>query len=578
MIAMTQGKDIPSGGSRRWTLLVSGSSAVGIATVAIVAILVVYPLGWLAYTSIESPGGGSVTLDNYREVFSTPRYLEAIWNSLKVSSLAATVGLMLGVPMAWAVSRTDMPFKGLVRLIALGSLLTPSFLTAVAWILLAGPNAGLLNRIVVTLIGVEKGPFNIYSLAGLSFVIALHIYPYVFLLTASALELVSSEMEDAANILGAGVWRTMMAVTLPLALPAIVGGFLLAFLDALSLFGTPLLLAVPARIQVMPTQLWQFFQFPSKVEYAAAYSLPLLLITGALFLVQKRLIGRKRFATFTGKGGERRILRLGRWRYALLFGCLLVAFLSVVLPYLTLLIASLSRSWAQGVSWTGMTLDNFALILLQHDTPRRAIVNTLTYSVAAACAATALGFMAAYLINRGLIRGGAILANMVMAPLVIPGIVLAIGFVAAYTRPPLLLYGTAWIMILAYTTRFLPIAFQNADAALRSVHPELEEAARIGGAGLLKTLRAITLPLIKGGVFGGGLLILMAATRELSTAIFLFTANTKVASVVLVDLSETGDYEVVSALAIVMLLVILGLASVGYGVIGRRVAWQRAGE
>jgi iron(III) transport system permease protein len=558
--------------------LLASSSVLAIAAVAIVAVLVIYPLGWLVYTSMETPGGGAITLDNYERVFSTSRYLQAIWNSLKVASLAAGVAVLLGVPMAWAVSRTDMPLKTFVRLVVLGSLLTPSFLTAVAWILLAGPNAGLLNRIFVALTGVEKGPFNIYSLAGLSFVISLHVYPYVFLLTASALELVSSEMEDAASILGAGVWRTMMAITVPLATPAILGGFLLAFLDALSLFGTPLLLAVPARIQVMPTQLWQFFQFPSKVEYAAAYSIPLLLITGALFLLQKRLIGNKRYATFTGKGGGRRVIRFGKWRYALLGGCLAVAFLSVALPYCTLLIASLSRSWAQGVSWSAMTFDNFALILLQHDTPRRAIVNTILYSVAAACAATVLGFTTAYLTNRNLIKGGAILATMVMTPLVIPGIVLAIGFVAAYTRPPLLLYGTAWILILAYTTRFLPIAFQNADAALRSVHPELEEAARISGAGVLATLREVTIPLIKGGVFGGALLILMAATRELSTAIFLFTANTKVASVVLVDLSETGDYEIVSALAVVMLLVIVGLAWIGYSVIGRRLAWQRAGE
>jgi iron(III) transport system permease protein len=542
--------------------------AVWILVATVLVVLVVYPMVWLVLKSLET--GGAMSLGNYVNAFSTPRYLEAIWNSLRVSFSVAILSLVMGVPMAWAVSRTDMPAKGLVRGLVLGAFITPAFLGAIAWILLAGPNAGWLNKLFVAVTGASAGPLNVYSLSGLVFVISLYTYPYAFLFTATALELVSSEMEDAATILGAGVWRTMTAVTVPLALPALVAAFIMAFLESIALFGSPLLIAVPARIQVITTQLFQFFQFPSKVELAAAYALPLLLITAALLYVQKRLLGRKGFATFAGKGGARRTVRLGRWRWVLLGWCLLVSALSLFLPYLTLLQAATSRAWARGWSWDNLTLEHFRWILLEHETTRGAIVNSLVFSTAAACAAVGLAFLTAYIVNRRLVRGASVLGYLAMAPYVIPGIVLAIGFLAAYARPPISLYGTAWIMILAFTSRFLPIAYANGDAALKSVHPELEDAARIGGAGRFVTLREVTLPLIRRGILAGWLLVLIAAVRELSAAIFLFSSRTKVMSIVLVDLSEEGDFERLAALGIVMLVVTMALVLVGYRIVGRQ--------
>jgi iron(III) transport system permease protein len=553
-------------GARR---LLNPGAILWVAVATVLVVLVVYPMLWLVLKSLQSPAGG-FTLANYGTAFSTPRYLEAIGNSLKVSFSVAVLSLLMGVPMAWGVSRTDMPLKGLVRASALGAFITPAFLGAIAWILLAGPNAGWINKAVVAVTGAEAGPFNIYSLPGLVFVIALYTFPYTFLFTATALELMSSEMEDAATILGAGVWRTTMAVTVPLALPALIAGFIMAFLESVALFGSPLLIAVPARIQVITTQLFQFFQFPSKVELAAAYALPLLLVTAALLLLQRRLLGRKSFASFSGKGGARRVVRLGAWRWLLLGYCLLVAALSLFLPYLTLLSASVSKAWARGWSWENLTLEHFRWIVFTHDTTRGAIVNSLLYSTAAACAAVTLAFLTAYMVNRRLARGAHLLGYLAMAPYVIPGIVLAIGFLSAYARPPLFLYGTAWIMILAFTSRFLPIAYASGDAALKSVHPELEDAARVAGAGRFVTLREVTLPLIKRGIFAGWLLVLIAALRELSAAIFLFSARTKVMSIVLIDLSEEGDFERLAALGIVMLIVTLGLVLVGYRIVGRQ--------
>lgn len=535
-------------------------------------ILVIYPLIWLVLRALTPASGvGGATLANFVEAFTTVRYLVAIRNSLILATAVGLLDLVLAVPLAWAVVRTDMPLKGLVRASVVGAFITPGFLGAIAWTLLASPRAGWLNKGWMALTGASSGLFNIYSMAGLVFVVSLYTYPYAFLFTANSFELMSSEMEDAAAILGARTWRVMRAVTIPLVVPGVVAGFIMAFLEATADLGAPLLISVPARFQVITTQLFQFFQYPAKIEVAAAYSLPLLLITGALLFVQRRLLARRTFATLTGKGAAQRIIRLGRWRWVPLAWCLSVATLSLFLPTLTLLSAATAKAWARGWSLQNFTLDNFRFILVEHPTTPGAILNSFTFAAAAATATTVIAFLTAYMVNRRLVRGSWVLGYTAMMPYVIPGIVLAIGFLAAYARPPFALYGTAWIMIFAFTSRFLPIAYTNSDAALKSIHPELEDAARIAGAGRFVTLSEVTLPLVKRAVLGGWLLVVIAGVRELSTAIFLFSANTKVMSTVLIDLSEEGDFERLAALGIVMLGLTLALVLIGYSVIGQRI-------
>ena len=309
--------------------------------VALLLVLVVNPLARLFWVSFQDPDSGALTLTNYLTAFGRWRYIEALVNSLVVGLAVGALCVVFGVPMAWAVSRTDMPGKGLVWAAILGTFIVPNYLGAVAWILLAGPNAGWLNRVWMALTGAAAGPFNIYSMAGLVLVIATYSYPYVFVFTRGALDLISSEMDDAATTLGAGVVRRTLRITLPLTLPAILAAFIVAFLEAIALFGVPALIALPGRFQVMTTMLWQFFEFPPKVEVAAAYSMPLLAITVALFWLQRRIIARKGYVALTGKGGERRLIRLGRWRWPLLAWCLFVTSLSFFLPMVVVLQADM---------------------------------------------------------------------------------------------------------------------------------------------------------------------------------------------------------------------------------------------
>lgn len=531
--------------------------------------LVVSPLFVLIRQSFRPEDGQGFTLANYAEAFGDRLHLVALLNSLILGSGVAAVAAVFAVPLAWAVSRTDMPGKNLVRLFVLGAFVTPPYLGAIGWILLAGPNAGWINKLWRLVTGDSEGIVNIYSFPGLILAIAAYSYPYIFIFTSSALDMVSSEMEDAAHILGASGVRTTLKITLPLVWPAILGGVIITFLEAIALFGTPALIALPAKINVVTTQLWQFFEYPVEAEAAAAYAMPLLAITAFLFLVQRRSLGRRSYVAITGKGGERRLIALGRWRWPMLGYTALVGAISVVLPLTVLLQAAFSRAWGRGLSLDNLTLFNFHYVLFEHTTAGRSILHSFAYGAATACLATGLAFSIAYIVNRRLVPWGNALAFLCVAPFVIPGIVLAIGFYAAYAPPPLRLYGTAALIVLAFTTRFLPIAYTNSDASLRSLNVEMEDAVRILGGGRLTALGRVVAPLLHRSLIAGWILVFIPATRELSAAIFLTAPNTQVMSVVLFDLSSEGNFEYLAALGGILLIATIVLVAVSFKLVGR---------
>jgi iron(III) transport system permease protein len=547
-----------------------------IGIIVVLLFLVVSPFLQLLVTSFKSDKTGGFTLANYAAAYGRERYIQALFNSLELGACAALLAGVFAVPLAWAVSRTNMPGRGWVRMLVLATFITPPYTGAVAWILLAGPNAGWLNRIVVFLTGAEAGPFNIYSFPGLVLVIALYSYPYIFIFTTAALELVSSEMEDAANILGAGTWRTMRRVTLPLALPAILGGLIICFLEAIALFASPAMIAIPARFNVVTTQLFQFFGNPVRVEVAAAYAMPLLVVTVLLVVVQRLMTRRKGFVALTGKGGERRPIELGRWRWALFGYAMLVATMSVFLPYVFLLQAAFAKAWGRGFGLDNLSLKNFHFVLFEHATAGTSVLHSFLYGGAAATVATVIAIGVAYIVNRRLIPFAGGLGFLCVAPFVIPGVVLAIGFYAAYAPPPLALYGTAWILILAFTTRFLPIGYVNANAAIRSLNPEMEEAVRVLGGSRLLAVRKVVGPLLKRSLLGAWLLMFIPATRELSSAIFLYGPNTKVVSVMIFDMSDEGNFEYLAALALILQVLTLPLLWIGQRALGRDFMLRRS--
>ncbi len=533
----------------------------------VLAFMVVAPLGWILWSSVHADRTDALTIGNYLEAFSKSIYLEPIRNSLVLATSVALLSVIFGTALAWLVARTDVPAGGLIRLFVFAAFVTPSFLGATAWIFLAAPNSGWLNRGWIALTGAARGPFDIFSLPGAIFVTALYSYPYTFNFVAGFLETVPSEMERSAALLGANWWRVATRVTLPLVRPAIVAGALLSFLEALAEFGTPAFLLIPARQQVMTTQLYLFFQYPTRPNMAAAYAIPLLVFAITLFYLQQRLLRRGRYTTLGGRGVARERIRLGAWRWPALGVCLLPPLLSLVFPYAALLSTSLSHAWGKGPVAGNITLDWYRWAF-ENDAARNAIVHSLTYAGAAATIALVLAAFCAYVVARGLLPGARWLGFVAKAPFVVPGIVLAIGFFSAYARPPIVLYGTAGMLIIAFATRFLPISYTGMETALRGLDLDLERAARALGCGQLRTFTRIVLPLLRRTLLMNWLLVFIPSLRELSSAIFLFTPATAVMSTLIFDLSDAGNFESVSTLGILMLLLTFALVAVAYRFFG----------
>jgi iron(III) transport system permease protein len=552
------------------------SLAAWVVTAAVLIFMVVVPLAWIFAASVHSDKDETLTLANYAEAFSRSIYLGPIKNSLLIAAAVAVIATTLGALLSWAVSRTDMPGRGLIRVSTFAAFATPSFLGATAWIFLAAPNSGWLNKGWIALTGAERGPLDIYSVPGAIFVIALYSYPYTFAFASSALELIPSDMERAASMLGARWPQITWRITLPLVRPALIAGALLSFLEAIAEFGTPAFLLIPAGKQVITTQLYLFFQYPSRPNLAAAYAIPLLLITAGLFYIQQRLLRRGRFTTVSGKGGVRQPFRLGALRWPLFIVCALPPLCALVLPYAALFSTSLCRAWGLGPVPGNLTVHWYKWALIENAAARDAIIHSLTYAAAAATIATVLAVFTAYVAHRRLIPGARVLAFIAVAPFVVPGIVLAIGFFSAYARPPLVLYGTAWMLIVAFATRFLPIAYSGSESAMRGIDVDLENAARTLGCSPLRTFGRITLPLLRRSLLANWLTAFIPSLRELSSAVFLFTPATAVMTNLIFDLSDAGNFEPVSALGMLMMALIFGLIGLSWKLFGRSVLLQRA--
>ena len=519
----------------------------------LLVLLMAFPLGAIFSTSVRNQAG--LTFGNYAEVFTKPAFLTAIRNTIIISFWVGLIAVIVGGLLGWLVTRTDLPWKKTVRALVMASFVTPPFLGAFAWTLLAGPNAGALNKLFRAVTGDNESLFNIFTMTGLIFVMALYSFPYVFSMIANVCELISSDLEDAAVILGANKLKTAWTITLPLALPALLSGFIIAFLHSLSLFGAPAILGLPAGIHTITTQIWTLFQYPPRLELAAAFSVPLLLATMVLIGLQKRILGRRGFSTVGGRGGQKRVVKLGWGRVPVFILVLAILSCSVFLPYWILLKAAFSRAWAMPLDWGNFTVENFSYVLFQYSDTQRAILNTFKLGILTATTGTLLAMLIAYITNRNILRGARYLSFFALAPLVIPGIVLAVGLFIVYTQPPVVLYGTVWILFIAFLTKEMPIGFSQAESTFKSIHVELEDASRILGANRLVSLKDVTAPLARSGLIAAWCFIFIGVIHELSAAILLFAPSSKVISVVIFDLKEEGQVGAISVLGILLLAV-----------------------
>jgi iron(III) transport system permease protein len=491
-------------------------------------------------------------------VFTRSQNYGALVNTLVLALGAGVFSVVLGVPLAWAAARTDMPLRRSLQALVALSYITPPYLTAIAYIILLGPDAGYFNRILQAITGAPRGPIDIFSMGGVIFVISLHVFPFTFFMTYAALRSVDASYEEAARLLGARRFGVLWRVNLPLVAPAITGGALLSAIDSMALFGPQAFLGLPAQITYLPTRIYGVISaYPPRWAEASSLSLTLVVLTALGLLLQRGYLDRRSHTTIGGRGLRLETISLAGWRWPAVAFCGAVVFLSAVAPIAVLTIAAFSRSWIAGLTPANLTIEHFEEALFNNQIAVRGILNSFRLATVAGICAVIVGAAVAYIDLRTHVRGRRLLDYLAILPLGLPGTVMAVGVLLAFIRPPLVIYGTIWILLVAYVARFVPLAARSANATLRQIDPSLEEAARISGATRLGAAWHILLPLARPGLTVAFLLVFIPALSELSATILLYTGGTETIAVAIFRLNDLGQLEVVSALAVFVIAVTL---------------------
>ena len=541
---------------RRWEALPL------LAAGALAAYLALVPVGYLVWRAVEVDGG--VGLDNFRSAYAVEGLGSMTVNSLVFAAGSAGFAVAAGTSLAFLVTRTDMPLRRLYFAAAVMPLVFPGVLYTIAWIFLSGPRTGALRHVL---------PFDAFGMDGMVAVEAMGLAPLVFLLMAAAFSSMDPALEEAALTSGASRWTVIRRVTLPLVRPALYAGLLISVVRALEAFEVPALLGVPDGTYVFTSRAWKALDsFPAQIGEAAAYALPLLAVTAVGVALYSRTNRRvERLAAVTGRGGSRpRRLELGRWRLpaALIAGAYLA--LTTLAPLLVLVYASSQRFYStpslDGLSHA--TGGNYA-DLFKQDAIGTATLNSVLLSVATATAVMLVMAVVAWMLVRGRARGRWVLDGVVTVPLVVPGVVLGLALLVFYLRVPLPVYGTLWILLIAYCTRFMPYGLRFASAVLSQLGKEVEEAARTSGASWTQTFRRVTLPLLAPGLVAGWIYVVIASIRELSTSILLTSPGTEVLPVRIFALYEGGDLAQLAALGVVMTVVLAVLSVVAWRMASR---------
>jgi iron(III) transport system permease protein len=488
------------------------------------------------------------------------------------------LAFVIGTGLAWMNERTNTPMRQLFYALAIIPLIIPSILFTISWIMLASPKIGILNMVMQSVFGLEKPPFNIYSMWGMIWVDGLHYSPMAFLLMSSAFRAMDPSLEESSVMSGAGVLQTLRRVTLRLVFPAIVATILTLFVRAIESFEVPALLGLPAGIQVFTSAIYQaIHQFPSQIGLAAAYSVFLLLLTSGGIYVQARIsASANKYATVTGKGFRPRTIDLGRWRY-LTTGIFITYFLLIVaLPFLVLLWSSLQKFYAPPSmeALSRLTLDGYRYVIGSANI-RTALMNSLWMSMTCATIVMLLASIVSWMVVKTKIPGRWLLDNMASLPMVFPGLVLGVSIMIFYLTFDIGIYGTFWIILLAYVTRFMPYGLRYATTSMIQIHKDLEESAGMSGGSWLTVFRRIMLPLLKPGLLAGWIYVMIVSIRELSSSILLYSPGNEVISIVIWELWENGQYVELSALSVLFMLLLLTLVAIAQ-MVGKRFGVKEA--
>jgi iron(III) transport system permease protein len=522
-----------------------------------VFITVVYPLLQIAGRSVIVDG--ALSLANYAQVFALRRNWIAVWNSVWVSVVATVLATAIGVVSAFLVQRTDIPAKTLFRVLLVAPFAIPPLFSAMGWVQLAGP-VGLLSQAWQGLTGRFEVPWNIYGAGGVVFVLAVTKYPFVFITVAGALQRMDPSLEEAARTAGVSTWRIMRDITLPLVRPAIGGGALLAFVASIDNFGIPAVLGMRAQFYVLTTRIYEALTIPNMPLATAMSMLLVALAVVSMIGLRRAEGGADKYAVIAGKSVTPSVLKLGRWRSIVVLALTVSVLLITVLPLVALVLTSVTTFWGADLVWANLTLEHY-VSALTIPAARRGILNSLFLAAAAGVILVLTTSLISYLTVKARYRTAAWLDIAGIVPFALPGSVIGVAMILAWSNPPIgpTLYGTIWILLIAYIMRYMAFGLQTTRATLQQIHVSLEEAALTSGAGRLRVLKDITLPLLRPGMVAAWVLIFVSAFNELTVSVLIWTTGAETIGVWIFIMQDSGFSGRASALAVLTLPVILVL-------------------
>jgi iron(III) transport system permease protein len=537
--------------------------------------LAVLPLFMLVMGSFQAevaPREFVYTLKNYQAAYASQYTYSTFTNSLVFASGSAALSFIFGTLLAWLTERTNTPLRALFVPVAVVPLILPGVLESIAWIFLLSPKFGYLNVWLRDLFGLQSMPFNVFSLPGMIWVHSVGQVPLAFLMMVAAFKSMDPSLEESAMMSGANTWQTFGRVTLRLLVPAAASVLLILFVRTLESFETPALIGIPARIYVYTSEIFLAFnEYPPDYGRGGALAVGLLLLSAlGVWLYTRVTKEGKKFQTVTGKAFRPRQFDLGPWRWVG-FGFLTTYFLIVVLlPFLVLFWASFLPFFA-APSWDAvqkLSLDNYRY--LNGFRPFwDAMKNSIILSTLSATVAMMLTSLVAWIVYKSRLPGSWILDFLAFVPITIPGIVMGMSLILLYVAFPIPIYGTIWVLLIAYVTRFIPYGMRAASGSILQIHSELEEAAAASGASWWETFRRVTLPLLRPGLVAGWIYICIVSFREFSTSVLLATGESRVLSILLFTMFEQGQVTVVAAIGVLMIATLLSVVAVFYKVTGR---------
>jgi iron(III) transport system permease protein len=539
--------------------------------VALVAYLALLPLGYLlARAFVED---GRLTFAGVRDALAAEDLSALVANSLVFSAGATAIAAVAGTALAFLVERTDLPLRRAVLAVSLVPLIVPGILYTIAWIFLASPETGALNVLLEPVVGARF--VDVFGLGGMVAVEGLHLAPVVLVVMVAAFRSLDPALEESARLSAARPWTVFRRVSLPLVRPALLVAVLVVMVRSLEAFEVPALLGIPGGTWVLTSRIWRALSFfPADYVEASVYSLFLLALAAIGVYLHTRLSRRgRRYQTVTARGFRAPLVRLGRWRWPL--AALVAAYLTVavVLPLLLLVYVSTQPFYAPpSFDRLGLaTLANYGDALGDAGT-LRAARNSAILAVASATAVVLLAAVASWIVVRSRVRGRWLVGALAYLPLVLPGLVLGEALLFAYLRLPVPVYGTLWILLLAYVTRFLPYGMASATASMHQVGNELEESARTSGAAWWPTFRRVVLPLAAPGLLAGWVAIMTLSLRELSSSIVVYSPGNEVLAIRIWELYEAGRFGVLAAIGVLMVVAIVPLVAAAYALGSRAVA------